>query len=94
MIAKGRQARTAEKRRRKKTPVDVDLTLRFRFGDEVEDVVTVMDDRRVPLVGSVFDSRDAILRGFTRLLVKLSVTQPKIARELVPALRLFTRRRK
>lgn len=65
------------------------MTVRFNFGDAPEEAVTVMDDRRVPMVGSVFESRDRILRGFTNLLIRASVVQPKVARELFPLLRLL-----
>jgi len=48
-----------------------------------------MDDRRVPMVGSVFDSRDRILRTFTVLLMRTGMAQPKVAKELIPLLRLL-----
>lgn len=85
MIAKAR--RRAAGRRRE--PLDIRLSLAFRFGDEPGDRVTVMNDRAVPLVGTVFDSRDRILRGFTRLLFKAAAQQPKVAAELVPVLKLL-----
>jgi hypothetical protein len=79
------------RRKREKTPLDVQLTVSFRFGDEPDDAITVIDDRRIPMVNSVFDSRDAIVRQFTKLLLKTSLTQPKVMRELVPALKLLKR---
>lgn len=72
-------------------PMDVQLTLRFRFGDEPDDTVTMLDNRNIPMVGSVFDSRDAILRQFARLLLKASLSQPKVLRELIPAVKLLRR---
>ncbi|MGQ0696953.1 MAG: hypothetical protein ACT4PZ_01800 [Panacagrimonas sp.] len=78
---------------RQKEPLDVELTLSFRFGDEPDDKVTVIDHRHVPMVGSVFDSRDAVVRGFVKLLLKASMMQPKVVRELLPALRLLRRGR-
>ena len=74
-------------------PLEVDLTLVFRFGDEPKDAVTVIDNRRVPMVGSIFDSRDAILRGFVRNMLKAGMTQPKVLAEVLPALKLLRRRR-
>lgn len=85
MIAKGRRSAG----RRSRDAVDVRLTVAFRFGDEPGDRVTVMDDRHVPLVGTLFESRDKILRGFTRLLIKAGAQQPKVARELLPLLKLL-----
>ena|SRR5579872_2970059 len=81
------------RRRRAEHPLEVNLTLRFKFGDEPDDAVTVMDDRRVPMVGSLFDSRDRILRAFTLLLVRTGMAQPKVARELFPVLRLLGRKK-
>ena len=87
MIAKGRRSSG----RRSREPVDIRLTVAFRFGDEPGERVTVMDDRHVPLVGTLFESRDRILRGFTRLLIKAGAQQPKVARELLPLLKLLRR---
>lgn len=83
MIAKARRAS------RKREPVDVRLTVAFRFGPEPEDHVTVMNDRSVPMVGTLFDSRDAIVRGFFKLLLKASAQQPKVAAELLPLIKLL-----
>ncbi|HZU77222.1 MAG TPA: hypothetical protein VFA70_10690 [Dehalococcoidia bacterium] len=70
--------------RRQREPLDVRLSLRFRFGDAPADEVTVMDDRRVPMVGSVLENRDRILRAFAQTLVRVSLRQPKVIRELFP----------
>ena len=87
--AAGILSKRRERRRKQREPLEVRLTMRFNFGDTPEDTVTVMDDRRVPMVGSVFESRDRIIRGFTMLLLKASAAQPKVARELIPLLRLL-----
>ncbi|HVT35827.1 MAG TPA: hypothetical protein VHE37_09595 [Nevskiaceae bacterium] len=83
--------RSASKSRapRRREPVNVELTVRFNFGQQPEDAVTVIDHRRIPMVDSVFRSRDAILRGFVSLLVKAGLKQPAVVRELIP----FTRKR-
>ncbi len=75
--------------RPKPEPLEVKMTLRFTFGDEPGDSVTVMNDRRVPLVGGIFASRDRIVRGFAVLLVKTGMAQPKVLREIIPALNLL-----
>lgn len=82
-----------KKRRRRgsKEPLDVQLTVRFKFGDEPQDQITVIDDRRVPMVGSVIDNRDRIMRGFLRLLMKTALKQPRVMRELFPTLPLKKR---
>ena len=79
------------KKAEKDEPLEVDLTVSFRFGDEPDDKVTVIENRRVPMVGSVFDSRDAMMRGFVKLLLKAGFTQPKVLREILPSLKLIRR---
>lgn len=68
------------------------LSVRMRFGDEPEDIVTVMENRRVPMVGSVFRYRDRILRAGTYLLVRAGLAQPRVARDLFPLLKLLRRK--
>ncbi len=82
----------SRRQQRAKEPLEVRLTVRFKFGHEAEDVVTMMNNRAVPMVGSVFKSRDRIVRSFVRLLVRAGAAQPKVARELLPLLRLLKRR--
>jgi hypothetical protein len=87
-IIPGRRRRRGEP----EEPLEIQLTVAFRFGDEPNDRVVVIDDRRIPMVDNVFDRRDAIVRNFVRLLLKASVSQPKVLQELVPALKLLSRR--
>lgn len=75
--------------RRRAEPVEVRLTLRYRFGDEPDDTVTVMDDRAIPMVDSVFKYRDRIVRAFAMTLLRAGITKPKVVRELVPGLDLL-----
>lgn len=62
--------------RRKRPPLEVSLTFKVNFGDSPADQLTLVDERRVPLVGSVFDNRDRIAREFLRLLVKAGLASP------------------
>ena len=57
-------------RARTREPMEVVLTVKMNFGDRASDAVTLIDERRVPLVGSVFENRDRIAREFVKLLVK------------------------
>ena len=66
----------ARERRRSKQPMEVILTVKFNFGDHPRDAMTLVQERRVPLVGSIFDNRDRIAREFLRLLVKAGARQP------------------
>jgi hypothetical protein len=84
----GRIVSQASRRRRSaKEPLEVRLSVRFVFGPEPEDTVVMIDDRAVPLVGSVFQARDAIVQAFALLLVKASVSSPHVLREVFPLLR-------
>lgn len=69
--------------RRRRTPIEIELTFRMNFGDSPEDAVTLIDHRKVPLVGSVFDNRDRIAREFLRLTLKAGSAQPRVVRHLL-----------
>ena len=93
MIAKTPVAESRrERRKRQQEPLDVELTVKFQFGDAPDDSVTVMKDRSIPMVNSVFKNRDRIIKSFVGLLIKTGLNQPKVAREIFPALRLFKRK--
>lgn len=70
-------------RHRRKQPMDVILTLKVNFGDRPADAVTLVDERRIPLVGSVFENRDRIAREFLSLLMKAGARQPRVLRRLL-----------
>lgn len=98
MIAKPHQGKARQQHgkpsRTPREPLDVRLTLRFKFGDRPADAITVMNERRMPMVNSVFANRDRILRGFVQLLLRSGLSSPSVARELVPVLRLLRRARR
>ena len=70
-------------RQRRKEPLDVVLTLKLNFGDSPGDALTLIEEQRVPLVGSVFENRDRIAREFLRLLLKASSRQPRVLKTLM-----------
>src|SRR3546814_19148562 len=95
MISKARQdrdtasiAKPRRKRRREKAPLDVQLTVRFNFGAEPEDHITVIDDRRVPLVGGIIANPHRVLRVFFTLLFRSTMAHPLVASELLHFLSL------
>lgn len=101
MILKGRKRPAGEqtevpprRRRGRKEPLDVQLTVSFRFGDEPGDAVTMIDQRSVPMVGSIVANRDRVIRGFLGLLMRVAVTQPRVASQLFPITKLLPRRKK
>lgn len=84
MIAKDDESESKDGgRRRERPPLDVSLTVRFNFGERPQDAVTVIDDRRVPMVGSVFANRDRIIRGFVGLLLKTGLREPRVAKKIL-----------
>lgn len=85
MIAKAPTAKS----RRKREPLDVRLTFKVNFGDTDADAVTVMNDRRVPMVNSVFDNRDRIIRTFAMTLLRVGLAQPKVVSEVFPAMKML-----
>lgn len=56
--------------------MEVILTVRMNLGDTPADAVTLLDRRRVPWVGSVFDNRDRIARGLLEVMVGAGLRQP------------------
>ena len=80
------RAIVSRRRRRGEDPLEVRLSVRFVFGPKPSHAVQMMEDRSVPLVGSVFHARDVIARAFAVLFVKASLSQPRVVRELLPVL--------
>ncbi|MFC4251377.1 hypothetical protein [Sinimarinibacterium flocculans] len=87
MIRKAAQSkpRRPATRRRQAEPLEVDLTVSFRFGSEPEDRITPIDGRRLPMVNSVFQNRDRILRAFVGLMFKAGLSSPRVVGHLLPA---------
>jgi hypothetical protein len=69
-------------RQRRRQPMEVILTVKMNFGRHPRDAVTLVDGRKVPLVGSVFENRERIAREFLRLLVKAGA-QPAVVRRMM-----------
>lgn len=86
MIAK---APAEPRKKRQREPLDVRLTFKINYGDTPEDSVTVMNERRVPMVNSVFEHRDRIVRTFAMSLLRVGLAQPKVVREVFPPVRLL-----
>jgi hypothetical protein len=78
------KVRNKRSRRKAREPLDVRLTVKVKFGDQSDETVTIMDDRAVPMVDSVFYYRDQIFKGISTMLFKAIALQPKLAREVLP----------
>ena len=81
-------------RRTRREPLDVQVTLAFRFGEEEGDKVTMLNERSIPMVGNVFQYRDRIARSFALLMLRAGVSQPKVVAEILPAASWFRTRRR
>lgn len=89
------EAPPARKSRRKlREPLDVRLTFKINFGETPADAVTVMNERRVPMVNSVFEHRDRIVRTFAMSLLRVGLAQPSVVREVFPAMKLIRKLKK
>lgn len=80
-------ASVREARRKREEPLEVRLSVRYRFGEAPEDQVTMVNDRPIPMVGSVFRHRDAIVRNFAFMTLRAGVHSPSALAELLPPLR-------
>jgi hypothetical protein len=69
-------------RSQRRKPMDVVLTLKLNLGEHPGDAITLLEERRVPLVGSVFENRDRIAREFLALLMKAGA-HPRALRRLL-----------
>lgn len=67
------------------------MTVIVNTGDAPEDHITLMRDRELKLVGSVFQYRDRIQRFLIHGLLRVATTSPAAYKELVPDLAVLTR---
>lgn len=79
--------RSSRRQRREPEPVDLRLSFTVRTGDEEDDVITIMDERELKMVGSVFQYRDQAARFLAMTLVKVAATNRKVFRQVVPGLK-------
>lgn len=71
---------------RQREPLRVEVTLVVRTGPAPEDRLTILDDTPVPMVGSVFEYRNRIVRFFAATLVQVAMRSPAFYREIAPGL--------
>lgn len=76
----------SNKRGRRREPLKVELNVVVRTGEEPEDQVTIVDDRELPMVGSVFKYRDRITRFTVGMIWRVVAASPAAYREIVPGL--------
>ncbi len=73
-------------------PLQVNLSVAVRFGDEEHDRVVLMDQREIKMVGSIFRYRDKIAKFMVTGLFKAAMLQPKVAAKLFPKLSARSKR--
>ncbi|MGB1556339.1 MAG: hypothetical protein ACPHCJ_01010 [Oceanococcaceae bacterium] len=79
-------------RRRRQKAMEVRLTVVVAFGSAEEDRVTVIDDRRIWMVGSIFQYRDRIAKLAMATLIRAALMQPKVAARILPGLSAVAQR--
>ncbi|MGJ8671111.1 MAG: hypothetical protein ACSHXK_16630 [Oceanococcus sp.] len=80
-----------EKPRRRKLgeerePLQVNLSVAVRFGNDEDDRVVLVDEREIKMVGSIFRYRDRIAKFMVTGLLRAAMLQPKVAAKLFPKL--------
>lgn len=81
-------------RRRKPEPLDVRMSFTVRTGEEPDDVVTIMDEKELKMVGSVFQYRAQAARFLAMTLVKVAATNRKVFSQVMPGLKNIVRSRR
>ena len=79
------------RRKREKGPLDIRVTMRVKFGDQPEDIVTVVDNHQLKLVGSAFQYRDRAIRFLVYNVLNAGAQRPKIYGRFAPAVTRMTR---
>lgn len=83
-------------RRRKTKPLDIHLTMRVRFGERPGDQVTVVENRKLKMIGSVFQYRDQAMNFLVYQMLRAGVRQPRVYGEMAPgalsAMKKFAKR--
>lgn len=74
------------KRGRRREPLEIELNLVVKTGDDPEDCVTILNQRTVPMIGSIFKYRDRITRFSLRMVWQVVAKSPAAYREVVPGL--------
>lgn len=74
------------KSRAERDPLEINLTLVIRTGPDPVDRFTIMNNRKIPMVGSVFEYRNRIQRFVVRALLKVASSSPAVYREVAPGL--------
>ncbi|MES0874209.1 hypothetical protein [Sinimarinibacterium thermocellulolyticum] len=83
MISKPPRSRSRSAKQQ--DPLEVDLTVSLRFGDETDERITPINRQRIPMVNSVFQNRDRILRTFVTLMFRAGLSSPKVVGHLIPS---------
>ena len=80
-----------QRRLKEREPLDVRLSFVVRTGDDPGDTLTVLDEKEIKMVDSVFKYREKSQRFLAITLVRVAATNKKVMQEIVPALRLLNR---
>lgn len=68
-------------------PLEIFVSFAVRTGAEPDQHHQILDHQRIPMVGTVFDNRDRIMRYVAMNIIKVAALQTELARSLTPVLR-------
>ena len=82
--------------KRQKKPVDIRLTMRVKFGDKADDVITVVNGRHLKLIGNAFQYRDRAISFLVYQILRAGSRKPRVYGHFAPAaagvMKIFTDR--
>jgi hypothetical protein len=84
-MASNRQDK-ASRRRRRREPLQVHLSMVVRTGPDPEDQLTLLNNRKLYMLGSVFEYRARMQRFLVAGLLRVATTSPRVYREIAPGL--------
>lgn len=79
----------ARRRIKPDEPLEIFVSFTVRTGKGPEHCHQILDHQRVPMVGTVFDNRDRMMRFLAVNMVKIAALQTEVARSLMPVIRNF-----
>lgn len=68
-------------------PLDIYISFAVRTGKAEHEKFQLLDNQRVPMVGTAFENRDRAVRFLAVSLVKVAALQTNLVRHLLPMLR-------
>lgn len=84
--AEAAKATGGKRRKGKRDPLEMRMTVVVRTGENPEDQLTLMNNRKLHMIGSVFEHRVRIQRYIVTSLFKVATRSPRAFKEIAPGL--------